>query len=602
MLKHVLPLHPSVETENAAEHNRLGGSLHPSAGATITSGSSAYAQQPDPIEERIKKLEDQLQAVTQELTRLKEEAAAQKQKSEAAAQKQKEEAAAQRQDAKQEAAPQPSAETQVLKKEVEQLKSQVADVQEQATTTETKLEESGVRAYLGPGLIFEDPRGRWRMQISARAQVDYRAYQPSFTNADTFSIRRARIGVGATILDDYYVYVEEEFANQATSPAPSTGPQLTFAYAEFNWFRPGVRFRIGQFKPSIGLDNTMLDLQTDFLERALTQNLLGSVYDTGIQVFGEPTPGLFYSGSITNGSGQGNSEPQGNISQAQNDGKMGTLRLVNDFAQTFRIPDTVIHLGGTYQHGGLPNSGVNNQAVVSATSEQTEARGLTFFIPQPFNPANSQPLISTIDRTTVDLEAAFARGPFKIQGDYVEAQYAGSVSATGADFNRSLKAYYVTLGWVISGENYSDWYRGGTFVRPAPENNFGWKRRRLVSLGGESSIEQFRRQRLQQRQSEFHGPAGPSAGRAEQQLSQHHLGHQQGQCLFVRPEVVAQSLHATDAESDPHGIRHAGRGQRQEHGLRERVYVPDPSRFLTGLRDRWNNQHERHCIYRGMAA
>ena len=448
-----------------------------SAGATITPGSSAYAQQPDPIDERIKKLEDQLQAVTQELTRLKEEAAAQKQEIKAAAQKQKErEAAVQKQKPQQEATPQPSADTQALKKEVEQLKSKVAEVQEQATTTEAKLEESGVRAYLGPGLFFEDPRGRWRMQISARAQLDYRAYQPSFTNADTFSIRRARIGVGATILDDYYVYVEEEFANQATNPAPSTGPQLTFAYADFNWFRPGVRFRLGQFKPSIGLDNTMLDLQTDFLERSLTQSLLGSVYDTGVQVFGEPTPGLFYSGSVTNGSGQGNSEPQGNISQAQNDGKMGTLRLVNDFAQTFRIPDTVIHLGGTYQHGGFPNSGVNNQAVVSATSVQTEARGLTFFIPQPFNPANAQPLVSTINRTTVDLEAAFARGPFKIQGDYVEAQYAGSVFATGADFNRSLKAYYVTLGWVISGENYSDWYREGTFVRPRPKNNFGWKK------------------------------------------------------------------------------------------------------------------------------
>ena len=27
---------------------------------------------------------------------------------------------------------------------------------------------------------------------------------------------------------------------------------------------------------------------------------------------------------------------------------------------------------------------------------------------------------------------------------------------------------------MISGENYSDWYRGGTFVRPRPANNFGW--------------------------------------------------------------------------------------------------------------------------------
>ena len=47
------------------------------------------------------------------------------------------------------------------------------------------------------------------------------------------------------MLNDYYVYVEEEFANQATNPAPSNAPQLTFAYIDLNWFRPGVRFRLG---------------------------------------------------------------------------------------------------------------------------------------------------------------------------------------------------------------------------------------------------------------------------------------------------------------------------------------------------------------------
>jgi phosphate-selective porin OprO and OprP len=429
---------------------------HGFIGGVLLATGLAWGQQPDSTEERIKKLEEQLQGVMEELARVKQEAAANKQKAQAPVQ--------------------PPTETQALKKEVEQLKGQVAEVQEQATATDAKVEQNGVRAYLGPGLVFEDPRGRWRMQVSGRAQLDYRAFAPSFTDANTFSIRRARIGVAANVLDDYGVYVEEEFANQATNPAPSTGPQLTFAYVDLNWFRPGARFRLGQFKPSIGLDNTMLDLQTDFLERALTQSLLGSVYDAGIQAFGEPTPGLFYSASVTNGSGQGNSEPEGNLSQAQHDGKMWTVRLVNDFAQTFKIPDSVVHLGGTYQHTGLANSGVNNQTVVSATSVQTEARGLTFFIPQPFNPANAQAVISSIDRSITDIEAAFARGPFKIQGDYVQAQHAGNVLATGADFDRSLKAYYVTLGWVISGEYYSDWYREGTFVRPRPKNNFGWKK------------------------------------------------------------------------------------------------------------------------------
>jgi phosphate-selective porin OprO/OprP len=411
-----------------------------------------HAQQADPTEDRIKKLEEQLNAVTQELKTLKEEAAANKQKSSA-----------------------PSPEAQTLKKEVDQLKGEIAEAKEQANTTDAKVEQNGVRAYLGPGLVFEDPRGRWRLQVSARAQLDYRAFKPSFADADTFSIRRARIGVGAAVLNDYYVYVEEEFANQATNPAPSNAPQLTFAYIDLNWFRPGLRFRLGQFKPDIGLDNTMLDLQTDFLERALTQSLFQNfVYDRGVMAFGEPIPGLVYSASVTNGTGQGVDELQGNAQQVQGDGKMTTLRLVNDFAQSFKIPDTVIHFGGTYQRGSAANSGVNNQTPYSAASIQTEARGLTFFIPQAFNPTNAPAVVSNISRTIFDIEGALAIRNFKIQGDYVQVEYSGTQIASGAKFDRTLKAYYGTLGWVISGENYSDWYRGGTFVRPRPANNFGW--------------------------------------------------------------------------------------------------------------------------------
>ena len=413
---------------------------------------SLRAQQADPTEERIQKLEQQLEAVTHELKKLKEEAAASKQTAAA-----------------------PSPETEALKKEVNQLKGEIAEAKEQVTATDAKVEQSGVRAYLGPGLVFEDPRGRWRLQVSARAQLDYRAYEPNFADANTFSVRRARIGVGASFLDYYYVYVEEEFANQATNPAPATGPQLTFAYIDFNWWRPGVRFRLGQFKPYIGLDNTMLDLQTDFLERALTQSLFQNlVYDAGAMAFGEPSPGLVYSAALTNTTGQGNNELQGNLQQTQGDNLMYTLRLVNDFAQTLKVPDTVMHLGGTFQGGQQANSGENGQTPYSAASVQTEARGLTFFIPEPFNPANAPAVVSNINRTSFDIEAALAVKNFKIQGDYVNVDYAGTVIASGAKFDRSLRAYYATLGWVLSGEYYADWYREGTFVRPRPANDFAW--------------------------------------------------------------------------------------------------------------------------------
>lgn len=425
----------------------------------------AFAQD---AEERIRQLEQQLNAVTQELRSLKDEVR------------------------KANAEPRPAApvgstaasptpvETQALRKDVDQLKTQVAEVKEQATNTEKTVDQNGVRAYLGQGLVFEDPRGRWRLNVSGRAQTDYRMFSPDSSSADTFTLRRARIGVDATLLNDYRVFVEEEFANQATGPAANNAPIMTFAFADLLWFRPGVKFRVGQFKPFIGLDNTMLDLQTDFLERAFTQNLFQNlIYDRGVMAFGEPVPGLVYSAAVTNGTGQNVDEAQGNLREAESDGKEISTRLVGNFAQFFNIPDTVIHLGGSYKHGSNPNSKTNPYR---AATVQTEARGITFFIPEPFNATAGATNVSPIDRTIIDVEWALAHKWAKLQGDYAQATYEGTKQAgAGApsEFSRTLKAWYVTAGVMLSGEYYADIYRDGAFVRPRPNNNFvlgdkGW--------------------------------------------------------------------------------------------------------------------------------
>jgi phosphate-selective porin OprO/OprP len=234
-----------------------------------------------------------------------------------------------------------------------------------------------------------------------------------------------------------------------------------------------VRFRLGQFKPFIGLDNTMLDLQTDFLERSLTQSLFQNLtYDRGVMAFGQPIPGLVYSAALTNGTGQGNDELQGNLQQTQGDGKMYTLRLVGDFAQFFRIPDNVIHFGGTFQRGSEANSGVNAQTPYSAASVQTEARGLTFFTPQAFNPANAAAVTSNINRTAIDIEAAYALWPIQDPERLCADRLCRHANRLGKGVRPNAQSLLRDVGRVITGENYSDWYRDGTFVRPRANNNF----------------------------------------------------------------------------------------------------------------------------------
>jgi len=137
-------------------------------GAILSAPCGHAEEGQEPQEDRVQRLERRMDAILREVESLRDEVARGRQRPAAADD---------------------------LTKEVNQLKGRVAEVQEQAAATDAKVEQSGVRAYLGPGLVFEDPRGRWRMQVSGRAQGDYRSFTPDFADVNTFSIRRARIGM-----------------------------------------------------------------------------------------------------------------------------------------------------------------------------------------------------------------------------------------------------------------------------------------------------------------------------------------------------------------------------------------------------------------------
>ena len=128
----------------------------------------------------------------------------------------------------------------------------------------------------------------------------------------------------------------------------------------------------------------------------------------------------------------------------------------------------------------------------------------------------------------------------------MRVDYAGTQIASGRAFDPALKAYYVTLGWVITGENYADWYRDGTFVRPRANNNFtsgpqgGWG---LWELNFRYSV--FDGSDFNTSNPQFTGRPGTSSSFPN--ITQ---GHEQGQCLQSGPQVVAKLLHALHGQPD----------------------------------------------------
>ena len=156
-----------------------------------------------------------------------------------------------------------------LKAEIEDLRERLGQTIEKTEATTQKVEASVASSSLGEGLRFNDPRGHWALRFNGRVQGDYRTYDPNGISASTFGVRRARIGMGLTLLKDYQLYLEGEFINGAATGTTTQSAALTNGWLEANWF-PAAWLRIGQFKPQFGLENSMSDVLTDFQERGLT--------------------------------------------------------------------------------------------------------------------------------------------------------------------------------------------------------------------------------------------------------------------------------------------------------------------------------------------
>lgn len=197
-----------------------------------------------------------------------------------------------------------------------------------------------VYANFKNGLSFEDGSGAWKLGINGRVQADYRSFSPDIAAADTFNIRRARLGVNVG-MKDYAARLEAEYSGTANNG--SVG--LTYAHVDYLHFN-GFKLRAGQFKPFYGLERAMNANFTDFQERASTDYLLGATFDRGVMVFGEPVPGLFYNASWTDGKGVNTATANGDETDAKYDNKDALVRVVGNIAQFADWKDSVIHVGG----------------------------------------------------------------------------------------------------------------------------------------------------------------------------------------------------------------------------------------------------------------
>ncbi len=303
------------------------------------------------------------------------------------------------------------------------------------------------------GFVWETQDKQNSIALSGRIQFDYRKYSsPDPINADTFDIRRAYLGARGKFWDHYEFQVVGDFGGLSGPVGTTTSSQSHLDEAYFNvaWWKQ-ARFRFGQFDMPFSLETLMSDRFTDFMERSMASTFLAQGKGRGVMLYGVPTTGLYYGLAYANNAGKNTNDTAQTV-----DGKQITGRLAANFAEMFGQSQAVYHLGGAFADGTLPPA--------AAPSARTDARGFTFFSPTAFTGG-------TTDRKRLGLESAVAYGPFKFQGEYIRAKFAGT-STGGINYDKAINSYYADLNWLITGERYADAYSGGLFARIKPKSNF----------------------------------------------------------------------------------------------------------------------------------
>lgn len=338
---------------------------------------------------------------------------------------------------------------------------------------------NAVSAKYKDGLSFESGDGKFKAAINGRVHADYRFFDYndgdrnatlttgnsiSNTNgvADTFDIRRARLGFKAAWKDYYEGEVVADLGNTTT---------LDVGYLNVAWWKP-VQFRFGQFKMPMNLEELTSSNNIDFMERSFV-NSLAPTKEIGVMVHGAPFTGVTYALAASNGSLK-NAE-----SDIREDGKDIIGRVTANFAEIMGNKEMVLHAGVSFSQGDLPEvtSGGTATGTTIGTAGRTEARGATFFrAPVLINTGSQAGGFNNIDRSRLGLEGVVAYGPFKVQAEWMqqnnEFSTQAAVGGVKRNYDLDTENWYAEALWAITGEAYADAYKGGAFGGLKPKNDF----------------------------------------------------------------------------------------------------------------------------------
>ena len=371
---------------------------------------------------------------------------------------------------------------------------------------ESKTKVTPVIKEKDGSFTIEDAKGHNSIGLTGRMHLDYRASnlddsdlgegartddKDTASMADQFELRRARIGIKGKIAKDFKYEVVGNLPGTAT---------VDVAYMDFAKF-DAFQIRAGKFKQPFGLEELISSNNMTMMERSyLDQTVPGK--KIGLQVMGAPSKGLTYALSTFQ-----NNDVERNL---HGDGyASGAGRATINFAELMDDKTSVMHVGlsglsSTYSVTPTGTSNTTSGADTSTSratinSFRSAGRGLANIFRGQIggNGCSSagygcpSEYGAKVVQEAAGLEGIFARGPFKVMGEYSRGRYKAEHNI-GTSVNYDTNTFYLEAGYFLTGEKYADSYKNGVFGGFKPQNNFDLDKGQLGAIELAFRVEGFR--------------------------------------------------------------------------------------------------------------
>ncbi len=315
-------------------------------------------------------------------------------------------------------------------------------------------------------LVFASKDGDFKYWLDGRINLDAATYSGSDNRLPTgFEVRRARIGVKATLYRDWLAEVDLDFADNAI--------EIKDLWVGYAGFKNSV-LRLGNHKAPFGLETLTSSKYITFIERAYTDSwspdrLLGLSYShwgekwqASLGAFGQAAGSFNDKDSLTGG-GAGTD---------QEFSLVGRFSVAPIYEQ-----GRVLHFGIAASHmkpevGKIATSGAELvDRVDAARVVKLDSRAETHVLRAKFISTGDMKYVDAVDQLGGEVAGVF--GPFSFQAEYQKTDVNRRSTPVVAVRDHSFDAYYGQVSWFPTGEIRPYSPSEGEFGRIIPEAKYG---------------------------------------------------------------------------------------------------------------------------------